>query len=146
MNISEYVSKIPKERQEAIKRLRKTIKDNLPKGFKECFEYSAISYVVPHSTYPDGYHCTPEKPLPFMGIASNKNFIAIHHMGIYANPKLSKWFKNQWPKHNKLKLDMGASCIRLKKLEEIPYELIGELATKMTIEEWIKIYENAIKK
>jgi hypothetical protein len=134
------------EHKEIIEKLSKIIKKSLPKGFKEIVKDNYISYVVPLSLYPSGYHCTPNTPLPFMGIASNKNFIAIHHMGIYTNKKLSAWFKEQWPKHNKLKLDMGASCIRLKKLDQIPYDLIAELATKMTVEEWTSIYEKAFKK
>ena len=103
------------------------------------------AWVVPHSTYPDGYHCTPELPLPFMNVASQKNFIAVYHMGIYANPELMEWFVSEYPKHCKRKLDMGKSCIRFKKIEEIPFELIAELSTKMTPNDWIKLYEEKFK-
>lgn len=142
----EYISALPQDKKDAISKLRKIILKSLPKGFSETISYGMLGYVVPHSIYPDGYHCDPKLPLPFMSIASQKNFVGIYHMGIYANKDLYDWFVNEYPKHSNRKLDMGKSCIRLKKIEEIPYELIGELASKMTPNEWIKIYENAIKK
>lgn len=124
----------------------KLIKKNIPKGFKAELSYGFPGFVVPHSKYPAGYHVTPEVPLPFFSIASQKNFIGLYHMGIYANPKLQKWFQAEYPKHCKTKLDMGKSCIRLKKIEDIPYDLIAELSTKMTVDEWIDIYEKNLKK
>jgi len=142
----EYVNTLPQDRKDAISKLRKIILKSLPKGFSETISYGMLGYVVPLSIYPDGYHCDPKLPLPFMSIASQKNFVGVYHMGIYANKELYDWFVNEYPKHSSRKLDMGKSCIRLKKIEEIPYELIGELASKMTPNEWIKIYENTIKK
>lgn len=142
----EYIQKIPEARKEALSKLRLVIKNNLPPGFQETMSYGMIGYVVPHTIYPDGYHCTPELPLPFLNIASQKNFIAVYHMGIYANKELLDWFVNEFPKHSKLKLDMGKSCIRFKKPERIPFKLIGELVTKMTVEEWIRIYESKVKR
>ena len=144
--IEQYIAEIPAGRQQAIIELRKVIKKNLPKGFKEGMGYGMIGYVVPHSIYPAGYHCTPKLPLPFMGIASQKNFIAVYHMGVYANPDLLKWFTAEYSKAGVGKLDMGKSCIRFKKTENIPYKLIGELASKVTVEKWIAYYEKAIKK
>lgn len=141
----DYISQIPEERQEAMKKLRTVILDNLPDGFEETMSYGMIGYVVPHSIYPGGYHCTPELPLPFMNIASQKNFIAVYHSGVYADPKMLEWFTTEYPKHNKRKLDMGKSCVRFKKIDEIPYELIGELASKMTVQEWIDLYEANVK-
>ena len=142
----EYVNTLPQDRKAAISKLRKIILKRLPKGFLETISYGMLGYVVPHSIYPDGYHCDPKLPLPFMSIASQKNFVGVYHMGIYANKELYDWFINEYPKHSNRKLDMGKSCIRLKKIEEIPYELIGELASKMTPDKWIEIYENTIKK
>ncbi|MFD0834960.1 DUF1801 domain-containing protein [Mariniflexile aquimaris] len=142
----EYINQLPEERQAPIKKLREIIKKNLPKGFEETISYGMIGYVVPHSIYPDGYHCTPELPLPFMNIASQKNFIAVYSSSVYATTELNDWFVNQYPKHCKRKLDMGKSCIRFKYIDDIPYDLIGELASKMTVEEWIAIYEKNIKK
>lgn len=142
----EYCETLPAERKAAMTELRKIIRKNLPKGFKEQMSYGMIGYVVPHTLYPDGYHCSPELPLPFLSIASQKNFVAIYHMGLYADPKLLKWFSSAYPKHSKTRLDMGKSCLRFKKAEHIPYTLIGELASKMTPEEWITIYERIIKK
>lgn len=141
-----YIAALPEERRIAMERLRKTIQDHLPSGFKEEMSYGMIGYVVPHSTYPKGYHCNTKLPLPFINIASQKNFIALHHMGIYANPILLAWFKTAYPAHCKYKIDMGKSCIRFKKMEDIPYKLIAELCKKMTCEEWISIYENAFIK
>ncbi|MBQ0734916.1 DUF1801 domain-containing protein [Aquimarina celericrescens] len=142
----EYIKAIPEERQPIMRALRKVIKDNLPKGFSEEINYGMIGYVIPHSLYPDGYHCDPKLPLPFMNIASQKNFIAIYHSGIYADQELMNWFVNEYPKHVKTKLDMGKSCIRFKKIDQIPLKLIGELASKMTAQEWIFLYESRIKK
>lgn len=142
----EYINQLPEDRQAPIKKLREIIKKNLPKGFEETISYGMIGYVVPHSIYPDGYHCTPELPLPFMNIASQKNFIAVYSSSVYATTELNDWFVNQYPKHCKRKLDMGKSCIRFKYIDDIPYDLIGELASKMTVEEWIAIYEKNIKK
>lgn len=127
-------------------RLRKTITDNLPKGFKEEMSYGMPGFVVPHSKYPPGYHCDPRLPLPFMSIASQKNFVAVYHMGIYADPKLLKWFTDGYAKAVTTKLDMGKGCIRFKKPENIPFGLIGELAAKWTVEDWIKVYEANIKR
>lgn len=142
----DYINQVPVERQEALKKLRETIKANLPKGFEEGIQYGMIGYYVPHSTYPDGYHCTPSEPLPFMSFASQKNSINLYHSGVYAVPEIHEWFVSEYPKHCKRKLDMGKSCIRFKKIDEIPFGLIGELCTKLTVDQWINIYESAIKK
>ena len=142
----EYINEIPEERREAIQKLREVILKNLPEGFSEVMSYGMIGYVVPHSIYPKGYHGNPKLPLGFMNIASQKNYIAIHHIGLYGSDKLTEWFKNEYPKHSKTKLDMGKGCIRFKKPDQIPYDLIGELSGKMTPQEWIEIYESLIKK
>ena len=142
----EYLSSLPEERIEPMDKIYKAITKNLPKGFAEGMGYGMLGWSVPHSLYPPGYHCDPKQPLPFLGIASQKNFIALYHMGIYSDPKLLKWFTDEYPKHCKRKLDMGKSCIRFKKMDDIPYQLIGELASKMTPKEWIDMYEKALKR
>ena len=142
----QYIEQIPQERQAIMQKLREVIKINLPDGFDERMSYGMIGYVVPHTIYPDGYHCDPKLPLPFMNIASQKNFIAVYHSGIYADPDLMQWFVDEYPKYVKTKLDMGKSCIRFKKPDQIPLQLIGELATKMTPQQWINLYEANIKK
>lgn len=142
----EYMASLPDDRKVAMSDLRKVILKNLPKGYKETMCYGMLNYVVPHSTYPAGYHCDPKLPLGFMAIASQKNFIALYHMGIYGNTKLLNWFVNEYPKHSKTKLDMGKSCIRFKKPDQIPYKLIGELCTKISPEKWIELYEKGLKK
>ena len=144
--VEEYIKELPVERQEAITKLRKEINKNLPKGFSEGMGYGMVGYCVPHSLYPAGYHCDPKLPLPFMGFASQKNFIAVYHMGVYADPKLLKWFTDEYAKVGVGKLDMGKSCVRFKKPENIPYKLIGELASKISPEKWIELYEKNLKK
>ncbi len=141
----EYIEKVPSERKEAITKLRETILSNLPEGFQETMLYGMVGYVVPHSAYPNGYHVKPETPLPFINFASQKSFIALYHMGIYANEELLNWFVEEYPKHNKTKLDMGKSCIRFKKVNDLPFELIGELVRKMSMQEWIDIYDENLK-
>ena len=142
----DYINQVPEERKEALKKLRNIIKKSLPKGFEEGIQYGMIGYYVPHSIYPDGYHCTPSEPLPFMSFASQKNSVNLYHSGIYAVPKINEWFVKEYPKHCKRKLDMGKSCIRFKNVDEIPLDLIAELCTKMTVDEWITVYEKALKK
>ncbi len=144
--INEYINSLPEERKKAMNELRKVIKKNIPKGFSEVLSYGMIGYVVPHSIYPAGYHCDPSLPLGFINIASQKNFIAVYHMGIYADKKLLEWFTNEYPKYSKLKLDMGKSCIRFKKIDQIPYQFIGELCSKLTPRQWINKYEAVLKK
>lgn len=142
----EYISNLPEERKKAFLKLRKTLVENLPVGFAEEISYGMIGFVVPKSLYPEGYHCNPELPLPFISLASQKNFIALYHMGIYANQELLDWFVNEYPKHADNKLDMGKSCIRFKNPNKIPFELIGELSSKMTPQDWIAIYEQNVKR
>jgi hypothetical protein len=141
----DYLEKVPDDRKTPMSKLRQAIVDHLPDGFEETMSYGMIGYVVPHSIYPNGYHCNPELPLPFMNIASQKNFIALYHSGIYAHPPLHDWFVKEYPNHSTRKLDMGKSCVRFKKVEEIPYELIRELVSKMSLNEWIEIYEANVK-
>ena len=144
--VKEYLEQLPEERKGPVAELRKVILKNLPKGFSEEMSYGMIGYVVPHSKYPAGYHCDPKLPLPFLSIASQKNFVAVYHMGIYGDPTLLKWITDEYGKQVKTKLDMGKGCIRFKKPEQIPYELIGELAAKITPEKWIGIYEANLKR
>lgn len=145
MTIQDYIKNIPEDKKEAFLQLQKTIQENLPKGFEETIIYKMIGYVVPKELYSAGYHCDPSLPLPFINIAAQKNFIAIYHMGIYADPELLNWFVNEYPKHAKTKLDMGKSCIRFKKMNDIPYELVGELIAKISVKDWVKVYESKLK-
>ena len=142
----DYVNNLPEDRKNVISKLRKILLDNLPKGFEETISYGMIGFVVPHSIYSTGYHCNTKLPLPFISIASQKNFVALYHMGLYANPELLKWFINEFPKYSNTKLDMGKSCIRFKKMDQIPFELIALLATKTTVKDWINLYESNLKK
>lgn len=144
-NPTDYINKLPEDRQAAFQRLRETILNNIPDGFKECMNYGMVGYVVPHERYPAGYHCDPKLPLPFVNLGNQKNNISLYHMGIYAKPALLEWFTTEYPKHCKRKLDMGKSCIRFKKMDDIPYELIAELMQKITVDDWISTYETNIK-
>ena len=145
-NILEYKKNVPEDRKDVFDKLIETIRENIPKGFSEELSYGMPAWVVPHSLYPKGYHCSPELPLPFVSIASQKNFIAVYHMGIYATPELLDWFVKEYPKHSKRKLDMGKSCIRFKKMDDIPFKLIGDLMKKMNPKEWMGKYEDAFVK
>lgn len=143
--LKDYISEIPEERKEAFQKIRDVIQLNLDEQFVECMNYGMIGYVIPHEIYPNGYHCDPKLPLPFMNLASQKNFIALYHMGLYANSKMLEWFQTEFPKHSKYKLDMGKSCIRFKKMDGIPYDLIGELCKKMNAAQWIETYEKMLQ-
>ena len=145
-NPEDYINSLPEDRKVHMEKLRDVILKNLPKGFQEGMNYGMMGYYVPHSIYPKGYHCKPTDPLPFMGFASQKNSINFYHMGIYANAALYDWFVAEYPKYSTRKLDMGKSCIRFKKFEEIPFDLIGELVTKISVDEWIATYESAFLK
>ena|SRR5688500_10442348 len=145
-NALEYLAEIPADRKPVIEKLRNIILENLPDGFEETMGSGMLNYVVPHSIFPAGYHCNPKDPLPFLGLASQKNFIALYHMGIYSKPELLEWFVTEYPKHVKTKLDMGKSCIRFKKPEQIPYELLAELFRKMTVQEYVDTYQDQLEK
>lgn len=145
-SVDQYMNELPEERKAALIKLRETILSNLPEGFSEVISYGMVGYVIPHSVYPAGYHCDPKLPLPFLSFASQKNFIALYHMGLYADKDLLAWFESEYPKYSKTKLDMGKSCVRFKKPDQIPFSLIGELVAKITPEQWIAVYERGLKK
>jgi hypothetical protein len=145
-SVSTYLENVEISKKEPFLKLRETIKNNIDSTFNEEINYGMIGYVVPHEVYPSGYHCDPKLPLPFLAIAAQKNFIALYHMGIYMEPTLMDWFVGEYPKYVKSKLDMGKSCIRFKKPEDIPFELIAELIKKMTANDWIKLYESKLKR
>ena len=144
--VDEILNNLPEDRAEAFNKLHNIIVKNLPDGFEAAISYGGLGYVVPHTLYPNGYHCKPIEPLPFADLASQKNSINFYHMGIYSDPELLDWFVAEYPKHSKLKLDMGKSCIRFKKFDQIPHELIGELMQKMTVKQWVDLYESKLKK
>lgn len=142
----DYLAQVLDDRLPALRQLRDAIREKLPSGFEEVISYGMLGYVVPHTLYPKGYHCNPELPLPFMNLALQKNFVAVYHMGLYADPDLLEWFTSEYPKRTPAKLDMGKSCIRFKKPDQIPVDLIAELAGKMTPADWISLYEEKLQK
>lgn len=144
-SVDEYIESLPEQRIEAVGKLRRSIADNIPAGFKETMISGIPGYVVPLSTFPDGYHCTPNTPLPFLSFASQKNFVALYHFGMYVDRELMSWFVDEYPKYVKTKLDMGKSCIRFKKVETIPFELIAELAAKRTVDDWVSCYQSQLQ-
>lgn len=146
VTVDEYLCELPDDRRAALKLLRQTILANIPEGFSEAMGYGMPGYVVPHAAYPAGYHCKPQDPLPFMGFASQKNYISFYHMGIYADPELMQWFLSEYGKLNMGKPDIGKSCIRFKKADQIPFELIGKLVSRITVNQWIETYEKQLKK
>ncbi len=144
--VEAYLEEVPENRKEAMLKLRHIIKTNLPSGFEESMGYGMIGYGIPHRIYPAGYHVTPSEPVPFMGLASQKNFIAIYYMGFMVSNETLNWFQQSYSESVPTKLDMGKSCIRLKKVENIPYELIAELCQKITVEEYLEKYEKMLDK
>ncbi|MBT3341162.1 MAG: DUF1801 domain-containing protein [Planctomycetes bacterium] len=143
-DVATYLAELPADRVEPFTRLRTVLLENIPSGFEEVMQYGMPGFVVPHSIFPAGYHCDPKTPLPFLSFASQKNFIALYHAGLYASPKLHAWFVAEYPKHCTRKLDMGKSCIRFKKMNDIPFGLIAELLTKMTLADWVTLYEKEV--
>ena len=141
--VKEYLASLPDDRRAAVTQLRATLKKHLPRGFEEMMAAGTIGYVVPHKLYPAGYHCDPARPLPFVNLASQKGFVALYHMGLYGMPELLAWFVAEWKARVPVKLDMGKSCVRFKKMDAIPYDLIGELAAKVTPHSWIEAYQAA---
>lgn len=144
-SIDEYIASLPEERIAAFKKLRKVVRENLPQGFEECISYGMPAFAVPHSLYPAGYHCKPEEPLPFISLGNQKNFIGLYHMGMYAFPEVGHWFEGEYKNLGIGKLDRGKSCIRFKKMDSIPFALIGSLCRRITVEEWIKMYETKLR-
>jgi hypothetical protein len=139
----EYLQNLPDAKKEAMIALRNILVTHLPTGFVEVMSSGMLGYVVPHTVYAQGYHCNPKQPLPFINLAAQKNHIALYHIGLYMNKPLSIWLEKEWIKVSKQKLDKGKGCIRFKKPSEIPFELIARLAEKITVEQWISIYESA---
>jgi hypothetical protein len=142
----DYINQLPEDRKEPVSKLNALILKHMPKGLEAGMAYGMLAYYVPKSVYPEGYHCKPFPPLPFINLASQKNFIALYHSGMYAKKDLYDWFVGEYPKYCKSKLDMGKSCVRFKKMDDIPFDLIEQLLSKMSVEEWIGIYEATIKK
>jgi hypothetical protein len=143
--VKEYLAELPAERRSAIQTVREVILKNLPKGYEEVMQYGMIGYVVPHSVYPPGYHCDPKQPLPFACLASQKNHMAIYFMNIYGHKETEAWFRQAYKASGK-KLDMGKSCVRFKKLEDLPLEVIGQAVAKTPVKNYIEYYEKVIKR
>ncbi len=145
-NVDNYLQELQDDRREAISNIRTSILNNLPKGFEEVISYGMIGYVVPHSIYPNGYHCDKKLPLPFINIGNQKNFISLHHLGLYFDENLVNWFASEYENHSKTKLDMGKGCVRFKKINDIPLDLIGQLVSKISVENYIETYEKNLKR
>lgn len=143
--VSEHLQSLPEDRKKPIIEIRKALKNNLPNGFEEMMSYGMIGYVVPLKLYKNGYHVDPELPLPFINLASQKNYISLYHMALYKGGLLD-WFVDEWPVHSDQKLDMGKCCVRFKNPEEVPIDLIASLASKMNPQQWIALYEKTISK
>lgn len=143
MTTQEYINTCPEIQITTLLQIIQIIDEHISSWFEKCMNYKMLGRVVPHSIYPNGYHCNPSLPLPFLNLAYRKSSINLYHMWMYANQALLEWFKSEYPKHCSKKLDMGKSCIRFKYYDEIPYELIRELVRKMSVEEWIAVYKKS---
>ena len=138
--VARYLAALPKDRRDAIQAVRKVIRANLDPKFKEIVQYGAIGYVVPHSVYPAGYHCDPEQPLPFAGIASQKNHMGISLFCIYSGEDEQSRFREAWLKTGK-RLDMGKSCVRFRKIEDVALDVLGKTIKRITVKKFIANYE-----
>ncbi|HLG93693.1 MAG TPA: DUF1801 domain-containing protein [candidate division Zixibacteria bacterium] len=138
--VKEYLAELPPERKAAIGAVREVILKNLPKGFAEIMQYGMIGYAVPHSVYPPGYHCDPKQPLPFVGLASQKNHMAVYMMNIYMDKETENWFIKAYKASGK-KLDIGKSCLRFKKVEDLALDVIGQAVGRKSVKEYIALYE-----
>lgn len=142
--VDEYLAALPADRREALQAVRKVFLDNLPKGYEEGMQYGMIGYFVPHSIYPPGYHCDPKKPLPFAGMASQKNHMSLYLMCVYSDPDHQAWFRQAWAKAGK-KLDMGKACVRFKRIEDVPLSVIGQAVRRVPVKKYIDHYETVVK-
>lgn len=145
-SVEAYLQALPADRQAGLRELRMRIAAALPAGFEECISYGMPAWVVPHRLYPAGYHCDPKLPLPFLSLAAQKASINLYHLGLYADAGLLAWFQAEHAKASTRKLDMGKSCIRYKKAEDIPMPLIEQLLGKLTPADWIRLYEAQLKR
>ena len=141
--VKEYLAELPEDRCAAIQAVRKVIRKNLDKDYEEGMQYGMIGYYVPHKLYPAGYHCDPKLPLPFAGLASQKGYMSVY-LTCYGSPKDEEWIRKEWAKTGK-KLDMGKSCIRFRKLEDLPLEVIGKAIARVPVKDYIAYYESVIK-
>jgi uncharacterized protein YdhG (YjbR/CyaY superfamily) len=142
--VEAYLASLPPDRREAIQTVRATILKNLDAEYEEGMQYGMIGYYVPHRVYPAGYHCDPKQPLPFVCLASQKNYMSVYLGCVYSSSEMEKWFRREWAKSGK-KLDMGKSCIRFKKLDDLPVELIGQVVARVPPRKFIEFYEAVLK-
>ena len=137
----EYMMQLPPDRREIMEKLRAKVHEHLPAGLEERMLYGMICYVIPHSLYPKGYHVDPKLPVTMMAIASQKNHIALYHMGLYTFPDVYLWFMEAYEKDIGKKPDVGKSCIRVRPAANIPFDLLGQLCGKVTVEDYLRVYE-----
>ena len=143
ITVAQYFATLPKDRRDALKAVRKVIRENLDAGYTEIVQNGAIGYVVPHSVYPPGYHCDPTQPLPYQGFASQKHHMGIYLFCVYSSEAEQRWFREAWAKTGK-KLDMGKSCVRVRRLEDIPLEVVGRAIKRMTAKKFVAAYEASL--
>lgn len=142
--VKQYLSELHPDRRDTIEAVRAVILKNLPAGYEEGIQYGMIGYYVPHRVYPSGYHCDPRQPLPFAALASQKNYMSLYLMCVYGNPEHEAWFKAAWTKTGK-KLDMGKSCVRFKRLEDVPLDVVGAMIKRVPSKKFIAYYEDTIE-
>lgn len=138
--VEEYLAEMPADRRAAVEQVRALIRANLDGDFEEGMQYGMIGYYIPHRIYPPGYHCDPKQPLPFAGIASQKNYMSMYLACIYGNDGLATRFKQAWAKTGK-KLDMGKACIRFKKPEDLALDVIADTVKGQSALGYIAYYE-----
>lgn len=139
-SVDAYLDQLPEDRREAIEAIRRVILDNIDSPFEEGIQYGMVGYFLPHSVYPAGYHANPAEPLPFASIASQKNHIGLYLFCVYMDDEIQEWFREAW-KASGRKLDMGKSCVRVKKLDDVPLDVLGELFARIDARSFVERYE-----
>ena len=151
-NVDDYLAELPADRRVIVETVRKVILENLDSKYSETISYGMIGYAVPHSVFPAGYHCNPKQPLPFAGLASQKNYVALYLMGFYVGCSDTletddlTWFRAAWEASGKKKLDMGKACLRFKKLDDVALDVIGQAIRRMPADRYISRYLEVRKK
>ena len=149
--VAQYLAELPPERRSAIQAVRQVILDSMDPSLEERMNYGMIGYVVPHRVFPPGYHCDPKLPLPYAGLASQKNHMSLYLMAIYTSCEDgeespgARWLRDRWTRDGR-KLDMGRACIRFKKLEQVPLEVVAGAFKKFTVAQYIRQYQKALKR
>lgn len=137
---AEILANLPEDRRALVQALRDVINANIPEGVEEGMQYGMIAWFVPHSVFPAGYHCDPRQPLPYVSVANQKGGVSLYLFCTYLDPAHTAWFAEAWKATGK-RLDMGKGCVRIKRLDDVPLEVVAEALRRMPLETFLPTYE-----